>query len=160
MSDLYAGIDDPGIEQDMQAAIARGDRLEAAYRGKLAALTPRNCSRRFRVLRALSIAPQGRLIRPPDLVDGSRPTRSTAPCAEGHRESAPAAAVVFFELEWINAPEPFAQAMIAHPVLDRYRHWLEVFRLYQPHKLTEPEEKDPAEKAVTGAMRKAASSPR
>jgi len=40
--------------------------------------------------------------------------------------------------------------MIAHPVLDHYRHWLETTRRYQPHRLSEPEEKILAEKAVTG----------
>ena len=40
--------------------------------------------------------------------------------------------------------------MLAHPVLAHYQHWLETTRRYQPHRLSEPEEKILAEKSVTG----------
>ena len=58
--------------------------------------------------------------------------------------------LVFFDLEWVNAPEDYAQKMMSHPVLDHYNHWLETTRRYQPHKLSEPEEKILSEKGVTG----------
>ncbi len=152
LSDLYAGIDDPGIEQDMQRAIARGDRLEAAYRGKLAALDPEELLEAIQEYEGIveiahKVGSFAHLIWSTDTANaqyGALLQKAT------EWESRLQQQLVFFELEWINAPEPFAQAMIAHPVLRRYRHWLEVFRLYQPHKLTEPEEKILAEKAVTG----------
>ncbi|NLE52551.1 MAG: M3 family oligoendopeptidase, partial [Chloroflexi bacterium] len=58
--------------------------------------------------------------------------------------------LVFFTLEWVNTPEDVAQRLIDAPELAHYRHWLEVARLYQPHMLSEPEEKILAEKSVTG----------
>ncbi len=58
--------------------------------------------------------------------------------------------LVFFDLEWTNAPDDFAQKMMTHPVVRHYQHWLETTRRYQPHRLSEPEEKILSEKSVTG----------
>src|SRR6059058_3467895 len=35
LGDLYAGVDDPKIDQDLQAALRRAEAFEAAYRGKI-----------------------------------------------------------------------------------------------------------------------------
>src|SRR5262245_9102520 len=37
LRDLYAGLDDPAIEKDLDAAQARAAKFEKAYRGKIAA---------------------------------------------------------------------------------------------------------------------------
>ena len=152
LSDLYPGVDDPGIEQDMQAANARADRLETTYRGKLTALDPEELVEAVQEYEGIveianKVGSFAHLIWSTDTGNaqyGALLQKAT------EWESRLQQKLVFFELEWINAPEDFAQAVIAHPVLAHYRHWLEVYRLYQPHKLTEPEEKILAEKAVTG----------
>jgi len=58
--------------------------------------------------------------------------------------------VLFFELEWAQAPEGAAQTLIDDPLLSRWRHWLILARRYRPHLLSEPEEKILRETSVTG----------
>ncbi len=58
--------------------------------------------------------------------------------------------LVWLELELAHAPDEAASRWYAAPELARFRHWLEVVRLYRKHLLTEPEEKILAEKSVTG----------
>jgi oligoendopeptidase F len=66
------------------------------------------------------------------------------------RQSLLAQKVVFLDIEWANAPDETAQALISDPRLLRFRHWLITTRRYRPHLLSEPEEKILAEKSVTG----------
>ncbi|MBZ0276519.1 MAG: M3 family oligoendopeptidase, partial [Anaerolineae bacterium] len=58
--------------------------------------------------------------------------------------------VVFFELEWNEADEMVAQALLDDPALAKYRHYLEATRRYQPYQLSEPEEQILMDKSVTG----------
>ena len=58
--------------------------------------------------------------------------------------------LVFVDLELAAAPDEAAAAWLADPAIARWRHWLEVVRMYRPHLLSEPEEKILTEKAVTG----------
>ena len=58
--------------------------------------------------------------------------------------------LVFLDLELAAAPDEIAAGWLADPALARWRHWLEVVRMYRPHLLSEPEEKILSEKAVTG----------
>jgi oligoendopeptidase F len=61
-----------------------------------------------------------------------------------------AANVLFFELEWAAVPDEQAEALLAEPALDQWRHFLRAVRRFHPHLLTEPEEKVVTQKAVTG----------
>ena len=58
--------------------------------------------------------------------------------------------LVFLDLELAAAPDEVAATWLADPSVAKWRHWLEVVRMYRPHLLSEPEEKILAEKAVTG----------
>src|SRR5207302_2886876 len=58
--------------------------------------------------------------------------------------------LIFFDLEWVKLPDEPARALIAAPLLARYRHYLEHKRAWRPHYLSEPEEKILDEKSVTG----------
>ncbi|MEM1095008.1 MAG: M3 family metallopeptidase, partial [Bacteroidota bacterium] len=58
--------------------------------------------------------------------------------------------LIFFELEWIAVDDDAAEALMAHPLVAPYRHYLEVERLGKPHRLTEPEERILTETNVTG----------
>jgi len=57
---------------------------------------------------------------------------------------------VFVDLELAATPDEAAAVWLADPAVARWRHWLEVLRMYRPHLLSEPEEKILSEKAVTG----------
>jgi len=152
LSDLYAGVDDPQIEADIARTNALADDFAATYRGKVTSLDAEG-------LRAAVSAYEGiveaanklgafaYLIWTTDAANaryGALLQRLTEWEAQLQQK------LVFFELEWVNAPDGFAQAMLGDAALAHYRHWLEVTRRYQPHRLSEPEEKILAEKSVTG----------
>jgi oligoendopeptidase F len=58
--------------------------------------------------------------------------------------------LLFFELEWNEVEDEPAQALLAAPELERWRHHLANLRRYRPHQLTEPEERVLTETDVTG----------
>ena len=60
--------------------------------------------------------------------------------------------LLFIDLEWVQADSGHADAVLADPNsrLDFVRHHLRAARRYQPHQLSEPEERMLTEKSVTG----------
>jgi len=152
LSDLYAGVDDPQIEQDIAQVNALAADFAAAYRGKIATLDAEGLRAAVSAYETIVEAANkpgvfAYLIWTTDAANaryGALLQRLTEWEAELQQK------LVFFELEWVNAPDEFAQAMLAHPALAHYQHWLETTRRYQPHRLSEPEEKILAEKSVTG----------
>ena len=58
--------------------------------------------------------------------------------------------LLFFELGWIALPEAQAAALLAHPALAGYRHYLGQARRYRPHTLSESEERLLNERDNTG----------
>jgi oligoendopeptidase F len=152
LRDLYAGADDPAIEQDIKQTDEQAAQFAARYHGRLTSLDPEELYEaiaEFEALveRATKLASFANLIWSTDTGNaryGALLQRLTEWTSRLRQD------LVFFDLEWVNAPQDFAQRMIAHPALAHYRHWLEVARRYQPHRLSEAEEKILAEKAVTG----------
>jgi oligoendopeptidase F len=58
--------------------------------------------------------------------------------------------LLFFGLEWAALEEAQADALLASPDLDGWRHYLGSLRKYRPYLLSEPEEKIVTEKSVSG----------
>jgi oligoendopeptidase F len=58
--------------------------------------------------------------------------------------------VRFFELEWVAADDAAADAALASPELDSFRHFLASRRRFRPYLLTEGEERVAAEKSLSG----------
>jgi oligoendopeptidase F len=152
LSDLYAAVDDTAIEKDIKRANERAGKLSDTYRGKVATLDNEELydaivEYESIVEMASKLASYAHLIWSTDTANpkyGALLQRTTEWSAQLEQQ------LVFFELEWINAPEDFAKRLIADPVMVHYQHWMEATRRYQPHRLTEPEEKILSEKAVTG----------
>lgn len=152
LSDLYAGVDDPALEADMRRADEAAAALDRDYRGRVAGLDPAALAEAIaRYEQIVELATKAgafaHLIWSTDTANpryGALLQKTTEWSSQLEQK------LVFFTLEWINAPDDLAQSRIADPALAHYRHWLEVTRLYQPHMLSEPEEKILAEKAVTG----------
>lgn len=59
--------------------------------------------------------------------------------------------LLFFALEWAAVDDATADALLARPELDHWRHFLHGLRKYRPYLLTEPEERILTEKSVSGA---------
>ncbi|OQA19187.1 MAG: Oligoendopeptidase F, plasmid [Chloroflexi bacterium ADurb.Bin360] len=152
LSDLYAGVSDPQIEADIARASALADEFAATYRGKIATLDAEG-------LRA-AVSAYENIVEMTNRLGAFAYLIWTTDAANARYgallqhltelEAQFQQKLVFFELEWVNAPDEFAQAMLGAAALARYRHWLEATRRYQPHRLSEPEEKILAEKSVTG----------
>ncbi|GAB4421062.1 MAG: M3 family oligoendopeptidase [Anaerolineae bacterium] len=152
LSDLYAGIDDPQIERDIAQTDARADAFAAAYRGRMLSLSAEELQQAIAEYEAIVEAANrlGVFAHLLWTTDAANPRYGALLQRLTEWEAQLQQKLVFFELEWTNAPDDFAGAMLTAPALAHYRHWLEVTRRYQPHRLTEPEEKILAEKSVTG----------
>jgi oligoendopeptidase F len=152
LSDLYAGVDDPQIEADIARTNTLADDFATTYRSKVASLDAEGLCAAVSAYEAIvevanKLGAFAYLIWTTDAANaryGALLQRLTEWEAQLQQK------LVFFELEWVNAPDEFAQAMLGDAALAHYRHWLEATRRYQPHRLSEPEEKILAEKSVTG----------
>ena len=152
LSDLYAGMDDPQLDADLDACDAEADALGAAYRGRIAELTPAGLAElvtRYEALieRAGKVGSFASLNWTQNTQD---PARGALMQRVTERGSQLNQKLVFLDLELAAAPDEIAAGWLADPALARWRHWLEVVRMYRPHLLSEPEEKILTEKAVTG----------
>jgi len=58
--------------------------------------------------------------------------------------------LLFFELEWVQVPDPRADQLLATEGLEFCAHYLRMERRYRPHLLSKPEETIATELAVTG----------
>ena len=155
LSDLYAGVDDPRIDQDLQAALKRAQAFETAYRGKInvpEGPAPDLLAAALRELEGLSEQRDRTLAFSGLLHAGKTDDPRRGALLSRTREQATAVSqhLIFFDLEWIQVPDEAARRVIAAPALARYRHYLDQKRAWKPHYLTEPEEKVLDEKGVTG----------
>jgi oligoendopeptidase F len=152
LSDLYAGLDDPAIETDIGQVNERAETFAATYRGKVTTLDSEGLYEaivKFESITemAYKLGSFAQLLWSTDTGNAQYGALMQRVREWGSRLQQQ---LVFFELEWTNAPDDFAQSMMQHPVLGHYKHWLETTRRYQPHRLSEPEEKILTEKSVTG----------
>lgn len=152
LTDLYAGIDDAAIDRDLDDADARADKLAQTYRGRVTQLGAKELQSVIvayenileTVHKAVAFAYLYWSVDAEDAAAGALLQKVT------ERSSRLSQKLVFFELEWANAPDDKAEALMGDPALARYHHWLELARRYRPYLLSEPEEKLLSEKAVTG----------
>ena len=152
LSDLYASGDDPRLEADF----AECETATAAYRdryyGKVARLTAAELAEavdeRERIesiaTRALYYA---HLQFATNMAD---PARGALVSKLGEKAAALETQLLFFGLEWAALEDEPAEALLADPALDRWRHHLAAQRVFRPYVLSEPEEKILTEKGVSG----------
>src|SRR5262245_23089440 len=155
LRDLYTGLDDPALDRDLQAALARAQAFEKAYRGKIATLAPDAADFLLKAVQELE-----NLFEQMDkpavyaaLVHSAKtdvPEHGALLAKTREQRTAINKHLIFFDLEWIQLADAPAQALSRHPRLAKYRHWLEHKRAWKPHYLSEPEEKILDEKAITG----------
>ncbi len=152
LSDLYESPADPRLQQDLEESSRLAEELAARYRGRIAGLQAEEMHRLIQEYeRILELAGKASTFA---YLDWSTNTEDHARGALLQRVQEHGSRLqqqlLFLELEWAHAAEEAAQALMAHPSLAHYRHWLRLARRYRPHLLSEPEEKVLAEKAVTG----------
>lgn len=152
LSDLYAGIDDPAIERDLDRSDAEADALDAQYRGRIAGLSAAELAAMLAAYETLleRAYKVGSFAQLAWSADTSVPAHGALLQKATERGSRLSQKLVFVELELAAAADEAAAAWLADPAVKRYRHWIEQVRRFRPHMLSEAEEKILAEKAVTG----------
>ncbi len=155
LSDLYQGVADPKITQDLQAARTRAEAFESIYRDKIRTLTNGGAE----VLHA-AVKEYESLYEQLDKPYVFAHLLHAAKTDEAEHGKLLARVreertdinkhLIFFELEWVDVPDDVADALVSQPELANYKHFLEHKRAWRPHVLSEPEEKIVDEKAITG----------
>jgi oligoendopeptidase F len=155
LNDLYSGVDDPRITQDLETALRRAQSFELAYRGKIAvAGGPHPTLLRAALQELASLSEQmDRPVVYAGLIHAAKtddPRHGALLSRTRERRTVINKHLIFFDLEWVKVPDEPAHALIHAPELARYHHYLEHKRAWRPHYLSEPEEKILDDKAVTG----------
>ncbi len=152
LTDLYNGVDDPALEADLKAAAARADALAETYRGRVAELDADELHTLIEGYEATVelVHKAGAFAHLHWSTNSADPARGALLQKVSEQGAQMEQKLLFIELEWANAPDDKAEALINAPKLAHYRHWLILARRYRPYLLSEPEEKILSEKAVTG----------
>ncbi|HVS40162.1 MAG TPA: M3 family oligoendopeptidase [Gemmataceae bacterium] len=155
LGDLYAGLDDPKIDHDLQTALQRARVFEAAYRGKINAPggpTVDLLAAAMTELETLSEQRDKPLVYA-SLMHSAKsddPARGALMSRTQQQAVAVNQYLIFFDLEWVHLQDEVARPLIDAPAIARYRHYLDQKRAWRPHFLSEPEEKIHDEKSITG----------
>jgi oligoendopeptidase F len=152
LSDLYEAIDDPRIDADVARAEGDAAAFRERYHGRIAELGAAELAAAVAeheriesvVVRALTFA---HLTFATNMAD---PARGALVARLGEKAAALETQLLFFGLEWAAAPDDAAEAVLADPALDAWRHHLRSLRKFRPYLLSEPEERIVTEKTVSG----------
>jgi oligoendopeptidase F len=152
LGDLYHAYDDPRIEADMQASTQQAKTFAERYYGKVAGLNAPELLEAMQALESIYtlLTKLGSYAQMIWSVETQNPDLGKLRSKIQEHYTAIHQVILFFGLEWANAPESSAQ-LTDDPRLERYGHYLKIERLYQPYILSEPEEKIVSQMALTGA---------
>jgi len=142
LSDLYQGIDDPKIHDDMERCQDLASEITDKYSGRVREL------KADELLSALKESEElasilGKLGAFAQLNFATRVNNpKTGAFLQRVKEfsSLVEKKVVFFDIEWANVPDERAEDLLSDPVLGHYRHYLQAIRRYRPHLLSNTEE--------------------
>jgi oligoendopeptidase F len=155
LDDLYKDSDDPRIASDLANALERAQTFDTRYRGQIATEggpAPDALLGALTELESL-FEQMDRSAVYANLLHAAKtddPKRGALLTYTREQRTAINKHLIFFDLEWVKLADEPARALVAHPLLARYRHYLEQKRAWRPHYLSEPEEKILEEKSVTG----------
>jgi oligoendopeptidase F len=155
LRDLYHDVADPRIDHDLEAALARAQAFERTYRGQIAVLTETGAAGLLAAV--LELEALYELMDKPAVYASLVHAAKTDESSHGallsktrEKRTAINKHLIFFDLEWIGLKDNVAAALMTHPSLAKYHHYLEQKRAWKPHYLSEAEEKIMDEKATTG----------
>ncbi len=156
LSDLYADYDDPAIDATMQQVTTEATAFADIYRGSInipGGPEPLHLLEGLERLEALTdnayrLAVYAMLLFS---ADTGKPEHRNLQQRMEQWLTGIQNQLLFFKLEWLGLSDADAQKLLDDPALARYRHYLAGERRYQPHMLSEPEERIINEKDVTGA---------
>ncbi len=152
LSDLFEGIDDPRIDEEIARAEADAAAFRERYHGKVAELDATGLAAAVAeheriesaVVRPLTFA---HLVFATNLAE---PARGALVARLGEKAASLETQLLFFALEWAATPDEVAEQLLADAALDDWRHHLQSLRKFRPYLLSEPEERIVTEKGVSG----------
>ena len=156
LADLYQGMDDPQIAQDLDRSDAESVAFEEQYKGKLnliatapgAGVALAEAVKRYEALDDL----MGRLISYAGLVHSGNsidPQRAKFYADVQERITAASTHLLFFVLELNRLDDALLDAAMEEPALGHYRPWIEDIRKEKPYQLEDRIEQLFHEKSVT-----------
>ncbi|MBX6770773.1 MAG: M3 family oligoendopeptidase [Chloroflexi bacterium] len=157
LSDLFAGPDDPRIDQELANAARDAEEFARTYRGTIDVPGGPSVQHLLAALQAFEAVIE-RLERVEAYshllfsADTTNPIHRDLQQKVRQRATAIQTTLLFFELEWQKVDDTAAAQLMDAPELARYRYYLQRERRNRPHTLSEPEEKIIAELRVTGAL--------
>ncbi len=152
LSDLYAGMDAPAIDQDIERARQAAEAFESRLKSKVAACSGGDLGDAIaeyervdeilsRLMSYAGLLHAGNMTDP-EIARFYQRIQETVTDISSH--------LVFFTLELNRIDEADLEAKLAAPGLAKYRPWLRDIRVYRPHQLSDEIERLLHEKNVTG----------
>ena len=154
LSDLYKGMDDPAVTQDLDRAAAEARRIKESYQGKLATLASDGAglAEAIAAYEQLSdlmgkLGSYAGLLYAANQADAAR-AKFYGDISE--RLTRIATDLIFVELELNQIDEAALEGAMSVPALQRFKPWLEDLRKEKPFQLDEKLEQLFTEKGQTG----------
>ncbi len=154
LNELYASLDDPRIQEDLDRLKERAAEFEARYRGRIAdpgcsAALLREALDAYEEIVWASY-PAGAYASLQFSANTADPARGALLQRVRTEGTAISVKLLFFSLELGRMPEETFAALVDDPALEPYRHYLSQRREEAKYNLTEPEERIIAELSNTG----------
>lgn len=154
LSDLYKGIDDPVVAQDLERAAAEARRIKADYQGKLASLASDGAALAAAIGAYEKLADlMGKLGSYAGLLYAANqadPARAKFYGDISEKLTAISTDLIFVELELNQIDEAVLERAMVAPELARLKPWLDDLRKEKPYQLDEKLEQLFTEKGQTG----------
>ncbi len=155
LSFLFAGLEDPRIEETWIQARRNAVEFAAKYRGKINApdLNAATLAAALREMEAIA-QESAKPITYAHMMfatDSGNPAVGSFMQKQMQKSTELSVDLMFFELELQAAPQATIDAVIGNPLLANYVHYITVARTYSPFRLTEPEEIVLEETSNTGS---------
>ena len=152
LSDLYESPSDPDLISDMKQVVDQAETFQVTYKGNIANLEPGEFATLLTEYESMvqtigKIGSYAHLIWSTNTNDadlGKLLQQSNELASEVSQK------LVFFDVEWLATDEERAEELIHSEELSRWKHYLEVSRVYKDHTLSEEAEKVMSAKSVTG----------
>jgi oligoendopeptidase F len=150
LASLYAGLDDPKIDADIQALVALYQGFNAAHKGRLAeTLGPAVAA--YARIRMLEDKVMAYLFLAESTNVADAAVKAKIADTERILSGAAGEHMTFFVLELVALDDAVLAAWYAKdPAVARHRPWLEHERVFKPHLLSEPVEAALAKRAPFG----------
>ncbi len=155
LGDLFSGMDDPRIEETLASALARAEKLQADYQGKLLApdLTAQTLGAALREYEAIQqeASKPGAFASLLFATDTGNAARGAFLQKMRERGSQLTLPLLFLDLELAAAPDEVIAPLLETPEVAPYAHYIGTVRAARAHMLSETEERLMEELANTGA---------